>query len=1331
MAKFQIEYELKANINEFKKDIKAASKSTDVLADSSYAIDKSVQQLNKTITRKGINQYFVDAKKSATALKDTLAALHKEEAKGGEADSAKLRTLNQSIKAGQLQYVAQVRNGIAESNSSINLVKARYALYDVANEAKRVGLILTGTGAIALKIGADFQRAFADVQRTTGETGAGLNKLKTELLDISRSTSISFVDISKLATIAAQMGIAGRDVASFSETIAKFSAVTNVSVETASSSFGRIAQLLGVTSDQYDNLASSVLYAGRNSVATEEQILSLTTQISASTSQAGMLADETVGLATAMASLGIQPEQARGVILRLFADFDKAVSENGKRLADYGALLNMTSEGVANLWKSNPTGFFEQLTGALSRVESAGGSMNLTLQGLGITETRATNVLQRLSGNHDLLVKSINDATTAFAKNADLTDQYAVISGTLNEKLGRLQNTLMAIGDAATSGALGPFGLALDIINNILTGISKNQAAGFLVGLSLVISTGVGIFLLYKAAVAQAMASVFAFKVAMQELKLEGVSVSLTLRGLIAEMAALNGTMTTGSGAASALAGALGLSAGAARALSIALKSILIIGVATAIYGIGEAVISAQKPLEVTTEKVDELVASLTTVKNLENLSIFKTIATDSNSAQLGIDGLNKKLTIFQAQLSIIKKDQSGAFDTVQVARYGNLITKGLDEAKLSIATFDASLMKLAASGNTVAANKAYQEIAKQAAAVGIPTKELIKLLPEYGKVALTNAAKVKALSAETSNLNDAEIAAGDIVKNTLTEAFITSGKATSELASNIVNFASALKDSGGDISAWSEGGRKAFDSFSAVIDSIIQASGTDLYAALQGSAAAINLIERAGGNAAPQVEALTEKINAMFGLKLDPTTINSISSLKSEIAKTGNISEITRDKIGALLSGGAYNSVFKTVFDKMQKQITTGATKTVKTLKDYASDMSGMFSRILEFRFNKDSGIIALKNAVQDIADNSASAKENIQSLTSDISTKTKKRDKLQAAVGASAVYGDSPRLQALQQKLTDANNELAASERDLAYNTGIATGSLDLNTKAGRDNVSSIQSLVSTGVDYVNGIIAVSGKSKETTKALEESKAATIEALKAMGLSDADIAKYTKPYDLIAKAIKKSDGKVTVKFGAKDDEAQKTLSEFIAKANNSSATVKLTASFDDLLTKALHIAAGKQLQLDIKSAQAKMTNADRVERMFYTNIIKEKTATLKSGNYAYGGLISGAGSSTSDSIPINASNGEFMMRAAAVQSYGLDFMNAINQQRVAPSVSASSGIMSSGSSGSQVVYLSPQDRSLLEAAINRPITLQTTDRVIAQSANSGNKELARRGSN
>ena len=112
-----------------------------------------------------------------------------------------------------------------------------------------------------------------------------------------------------------------------------------------------------------------------------------------------------------------------------------------------------------------------------------------------------------------------------------------------------------------------------------------------------------------------------------------------------------------------------------------------------------------------------------------------------------------------------------------------------------------------------------------------------------------------------------------------------------------------------------------------------------------------------------------------------------------------------------------------------------------------------------------------------------------------------------------------------------------------------------------------------------------------------------------------------------------------------------------------------------------------------------------------------------------ASGGYISGPGTGTSDSIPTMLSNGEYVVRAKSVSAYGLDFMNALNEQRVGfnPVSQSSPGSVGGGSS---VVYLSPEDRALLRSVVDRPVALYTENTKIAQSANAGNVLLAQRGS-
>lgn len=58
-------------------------------------------------------------------------------------------------------------------------------------------------------------------------------------------------------------------------------------------------------------------------------------------------------------------------------------------------------------------------------------------------------------------------------------------------------------------------------------------------------------------------------------------------------------------------------------------------------------------------------------------------------------------------------------------------------------------------------------------------------------------------------------------------------------------------------------------------------------------------------------------------------------------------------------------------------------------------------------------------------------------------------------------------------------------------------------------------------------------------------------------------------------------------------------------------------------------------------------------------------RLSNISAAGFATGGYVSGPGSGTSDSIPARLSNGEFVMRAAAVKRYGAGYLGAMNNGR------------------------------------------------------------------
>src|SRR5690625_5886890 len=131
------------------------------------------------------------------------------------------------------------------------------------------------------------------------------------------------------------MGIAANDLESFADTVAKFSATAVGSVVQAAMSFGRLSNMLHLTEADYHRLGSSISELGTASVSAESEILAIAEAIATSANMAGFSADQVVGLSTAMASLRIRPEMARGAMQRVFAQINAAVADGTDALTNY------------------------------------------------------------------------------------------------------------------------------------------------------------------------------------------------------------------------------------------------------------------------------------------------------------------------------------------------------------------------------------------------------------------------------------------------------------------------------------------------------------------------------------------------------------------------------------------------------------------------------------------------------------------------------------------------------------------------------------------------------------------------------------------------------------------------------------------------------------------------------------------------------------------------------------------------------------------------------------------------------------------------------------
>lgn len=521
------------------------------IADINRLIDRT-RAMSKELGAAGVNVNKLDRQLNAsrTTLKDSSDALKsKENAEKAAATATALHAREMRVQESQL-------------------IRARYALYDVATSYAAVSAATLGAVAATSLVSARYETAFTEIERTTltsaGAVSANIDALREQFLDLSEVIPLSFQELTKIGSLGAQLGIAENDLVSFTETVAQFSKLSGISAEESALAFGRIGELLDVPASQYVNLGSSIAYVASQSAATEAQLISVAKETAAAASGAGFAAAEVIGLAGSLASLGVAPEKSRGSLETFFGTLNTAVGEGGQALEDFAQVVGVSASELDRMVRAGEgqevlRGFIEGLND-LDNVATT-----QALDRLGLAQLRVTDTFKRLSQNLTRVETDMNNALGAFESGTFLGDAFAVV---LDDVASQFQLLLNSIGRFLATAGL-PFleflRVALPNLAEFFTVMSDFAETDF--GQSLFkffgfLAVGIGVLAAMRGAAALTAASVFAVSTAAQILG--GTGVISSIRAATGSLLGMNAAALTLKGTLAAVAKSLGGLAAAA-----------------------------------------------------------------------------------------------------------------------------------------------------------------------------------------------------------------------------------------------------------------------------------------------------------------------------------------------------------------------------------------------------------------------------------------------------------------------------------------------------------------------------------------------------------------------------------------------------------------------------------------------------------------------------------------------------------------------------------------------------------------------------------------------
>ena len=427
-AKNAVKY-FQSNVKALDSSLKNNGKNTDLLQAKYKTLGQAIEAQRKVLDQ---------MKKSFDTLEPGTAKFDKAAAEI-ERENAKLKAME-----GQLHRVQQALIAVGKENSFANRInKLGDSLIKGGDKIKTFGdnissfggKLTTGLTAplvasvgLITKAAIDYESAFAGVKKTVDETATvSYQKLSDGIRQMAKELPASAVEIANVAEVAGQLGIKTEDILSFSRTMIDMGESTNLSAEEAATAIAKIANIMGLTSDEYSRFGAAVVDLGNNFATTEKDIVEMTNRLAAGGKLAGLSAADILGLATAMSSVGIEAEAGGTAMTQTLTAIGNAVSLTGKGAADDLNLIaktaGMTSEEFQQAWKEKPVVALQSFIKGLQEAQDKGVNMNAILMQLGMTGVRQSNMLKSLALASDKMGQAVDRSNKAWKENTALTNE--------------------------------------------------------------------------------------------------------------------------------------------------------------------------------------------------------------------------------------------------------------------------------------------------------------------------------------------------------------------------------------------------------------------------------------------------------------------------------------------------------------------------------------------------------------------------------------------------------------------------------------------------------------------------------------------------------------------------------------------------------------------------------------------------------------------------------------------------------------------------------------------------------------------------------------------
>ena len=392
------------------------------------------------------------------------------------------RSLGQAVKQAEasgsadLQRLRRNQAALWESTRRLRHLSMRQSAIQTRLELERgsrekmrsevMGVIASvGTVIMPIKVAMDFESSMAEVRKVVDfDTPQQFKQMGDDLLQMTHRIPMAGRELAQIAASGGQLGIARKDIAGFTETVAKMSVAFDMAADQAGDSMAKLANVYKIPIVQIGRLGDAINHLSNSSPAKASDLVNTLGRVGGVAKQFGLTELQTASLANAFISLGKTPEIAGTAINGMLTKLSTADRQGKKFQSALKAIGTSAQELKANIAKNGEQAlvdFLKQLN-KLPKADQMGALVDLF--GLEYADDVAV-----LAGNIEAYEKSIralketgSDGKPLFAGSMD--KEFAARSATTANNVQLLKNQLMHL-------AISIGSVMLPAVNSLVAGL--------------------------------------------------------------------------------------------------------------------------------------------------------------------------------------------------------------------------------------------------------------------------------------------------------------------------------------------------------------------------------------------------------------------------------------------------------------------------------------------------------------------------------------------------------------------------------------------------------------------------------------------------------------------------------------------------------------------------------------------------------------------------------------------------------------------------------------------------------------------------------------------